>query len=266
LPAADVRALLRLVGELRELGTEPAHWRTHLVGSLAHLCGTRAVLAGELQARSHRREDSTVVHREYHGVPLDQQAAFDEVVWLTHGPNEVLPGNWSSYRALSTVSRQQLVGDRAWYRSRVANDHFRAAGADDFIVAMIPVDALRVMGALKLFRPWGDRPFGDRDRLLVSLLTEELAHDWSIAAQAAAPALNRRLRQVLDHLAAGSSEKEIASALSISTHTVHDYTKALHRTFRVHSRTELLAKIAPPRRPRTHLTSESLRPPSPPRA
>jgi hypothetical protein len=60
-----------------------------------------------------------------------------------------------------------------------------------------------------------------------------------------------------EHFRAFGSEKEIASALAISTHTVHDYTKALHRLFRVHSRTELMAKVARPLRPRTHLASEN---------
>ncbi len=48
LPADDVRALMRLVGELRELGDEPPRWRRRLLASLETLCGTRAGLTGEI--------------------------------------------------------------------------------------------------------------------------------------------------------------------------------------------------------------------------
>ena len=62
------------------------------------------------------------------------------------------------------------------------------------------------------------------------LLSEELACDWAEAGgPEGGPALAPRLRQVLTLLRAGASEKEVAAALGISTSTVHDYTKALHR-------------------------------------
>jgi DNA-binding CsgD family transcriptional regulator len=260
LTAADVRGLLRLMAELRELGSTPARWRCHLLQSLERLCGTRAALTGEVKLRGPAREHSTVVHHEHHGVRAHEEAAFTDIVWLTHGPNEVISGSWSRYRRLTTLSRRQMVDDRTWYRSKVANEHFRAFGCDDFIVSMIPVDSLGVVGAVKLFRAWGDRPFGQREHLLVSLVTEELAHEWTAAPTGAGPPpLGPRLRQTLDLLTAGASEKEIANALAISVHTVHDYTKALHRAFRVHSRAELMAKVTRPGRPRICLASGGCR-------
>jgi DNA-binding CsgD family transcriptional regulator len=256
--AADVRGLLRLTAELRELGSEPARWRSHLLQSLERLCGTRAALTGEVKLRGPAREGATVVHHEHQGVRAHEEAAFLDIVWLTHGPNEVISGSWNRYRRLTTLSRRQMVDDRTWYRSKVANEHFRTFGCDDFIVSMIPVESLGVMGAVKLFRAWGDRPFGPREHLLVSLVTEQLADEWTAAPLGAAlPSLGPRLRQTLDLLTAGASEKEVATALAISVHTVHDYTKALHRAFRVHSRAELMAKLTRPGRPRICLASDS---------
>ena len=52
-----------------------------------------------------------------------------------------------------------------------------------------------------------------------------------------------RVRPVLELLLAGLSEKEAASRLGLSRHTVHEYTKALYRAFGVHSRGELLAQF-----------------------
>lgn len=48
---------------------------------------------------------------------------------------------------------------------------------------------------------------------------------------------------VLASLIRGASEKEIAWELKLSTHTVHEYTKSLHKRLDVHSRGELIAKV-----------------------
>lgn len=261
LPADDVRALLRLVSELRELGEQPSQWRHHLLTSLDRLCGTRASLVGEVAVIGDPvgRAGLKVVHREEHGVSPDEQERFDnEVIWNTHGPNDAIPGTWTHYEQSFTASRRQLVEDRAWYGSAVANEHFRPFDCNDFIVSMVPLPALRAISAIKLFRAWSDRPFTDRDCLLVELIAEELARDWveTEPLAVAGRALSPRLRQVLSLLAGGASEKEVAATLSLSTHTVHDYAKALHRAFGVRSRSELLARAARPRRPRTHLVCE----------
>lgn len=62
----------------------------------------------------------------------------------------------------------------------------------------------------------------------------------TIALSAALPP---RLRQTLDRLLAGDSEKQIAVQLHISPHTVHSYVKTLHKRFKVASRGELLARF-----------------------
>jgi DNA-binding NarL/FixJ family response regulator len=64
-----------------------------------------------------------------------------------------------------------------------------------------------------------------------------------IEARALEPRLSRRLLQTLCLLLDGLSEKEIAAALQLSPHTVHDYVKSLYRTYRVRSRAELHARF-----------------------
>jgi DNA-binding CsgD family transcriptional regulator len=59
----------------------------------------------------------------------------------------------------------------------------------------------------------------------------------------AGPDLAPRLRQTLDRLLAGDSEKQIASHLRLSKNTVHVYVKALYRRYEVCSRGELLARF-----------------------
>jgi DNA-binding CsgD family transcriptional regulator len=55
--------------------------------------------------------------------------------------------------------------------------------------------------------------------------------------------LTPREREVLMLLLTGSSRKQIASKLKISTHTVNGHIKELHRKFSVSSRGELLARF-----------------------
>ena len=259
LPADDVRALMRLVGELRELGDEPPRWRRHLLASLETLCGTRAGLTGEIAVIGDpgARAGLDVVQHEVHGVsPHEEQRFEEEVIWNTHGPNDAISGTWAHYQRSFIASRRQLVNDRVWYRSTVANEHFRPLDCGDFIVSMVPLPALRAMSAIKLFRAWDDRPFTERERLLVELVADELARDWiepEPTPAGAGRAMSPRMGQVLALLLAGASEKEVAAALVLSTHTVHDYVKQLHRAFGVRSRSELLARSARPRRLRTQL-------------
>jgi DNA-binding NarL/FixJ family response regulator len=52
-----------------------------------------------------------------------------------------------------------------------------------------------------------------------------------------------RMRETLDALLAGDSEKQIARKLQISQHTVHAYVKGLYRRFAVCSRGELLSQF-----------------------
>ena len=84
----------------------------------------------------------------------------------------------------------------------------------------------------------------------------ELTRDWHRALDRG-PRLTARQRQVVDGLAAGASEKELAFQLGVSTHTLHDDVKAIHRAYGVRSRGELLARWgADMRRPRVRLVVE----------
>lgn len=54
--------------------------------------------------------------------------------------------------------------------------------------------------------------------------------------------LSPRMRETLNCLLAGDSEKQAAAKLGVSQHTVHVYVKQLYRKFNVNSRGELLAR------------------------
>jgi DNA-binding CsgD family transcriptional regulator len=54
--------------------------------------------------------------------------------------------------------------------------------------------------------------------------------------------LSPRLRETLECLLDGASEKSIAGRLRISPHTVHGYVKLIYRHFQVKSRAQLLSR------------------------
>jgi two-component system NarL family response regulator len=54
--------------------------------------------------------------------------------------------------------------------------------------------------------------------------------------------LSARERQVLRHIEEGLSYKEVGTALSVSTHTVHTHIKRIYEKLQAHSKKEALAK------------------------
>jgi two-component system response regulator DesR len=60
--------------------------------------------------------------------------------------------------------------------------------------------------------------------------------------QAGALGLTERERVVLEHMASGSTNPEIAAALHLSPHTVKEHTSALYRKLEVRNRTEAVQR------------------------
>jgi len=54
--------------------------------------------------------------------------------------------------------------------------------------------------------------------------------------------LSNRMKETLQHLLSGDSEKEVAAKLNLSQHTVHIHVKNLYKRLGVCSRGELMAK------------------------
>lgn len=67
------------------------------------------------------------------------------------------------------------------------------------------------------------------------------APDANFASDLSLPPLPPQLQATLAQLLSGQSEKEVATTLKISRHTVHCHVKSLYRRFSVCSRAELLA-------------------------
>ena len=86
---------------------------------------------------------------------------------------------------------------------------------------------------------------------LCRLIGEEVTGKSAIAMDDLPP----RMEQTLRSLLRGDSEKEVATQLGLSRHTVHVYVKKIYRKYEVSSRGELLSRLlAPNRRPATAIS------------
>jgi DNA-binding CsgD family transcriptional regulator len=91
----------------------------------------------------------------------------------------------------------------------------------------------------------GEKRYGTRERRLVHLFVDELSRHLGrsllLPHDDLFTSLPPRVRQTLDCLLEGDSEKQVAARLGLSRHTVHQYVTDLYRRLGVSSRAELLA-------------------------
>jgi DNA-binding NarL/FixJ family response regulator len=121
-----------------------------------------------------------------------------------------------SIRAASPPTRVLLISGAGRMSAAAA----RAAGASGFVSkdweAHEIVNAVRMVGlGMTLFAPKAEQP---------------------------APLLSEREREVLDLIAAGSTNREIAERLYLSPHTVKEHTSALYRKLGARNRAEAVQR------------------------
>src|SRR5262245_1812243 len=243
----DVRAALRLVGECRDLGYDPRGWGRHLYEGLCRLTGTRVGVGGELRTPGRGAAGELVALVDAGLGPAERAAIADFVLhrgFGGHPVSSVLDG-WAGRVVVRT--RRQLVPDRDWYRSLCYELFHRPERRDHCLVSphRLPDGALNL---ITLHRDAGGRDFSPRERRLLLLAHDEVGRLMGPVLVRAddpySPArLPPRVREALDCLLDGDSEKQAAARMGLSRETVHQYVKALYRHYQVASRAELLARV-----------------------
>lgn len=244
----DLRHLFRLEGELCELPRGSEQQRLHALTGLASLVGAQVGIWGRFGGLV--RDSGRVVEAVHLGWSGDRERRV-YLDYLRDGqvslPDPSVP---LVARALDdricTLSRGQLITDRAWYREPHVQEYRRACGLDAFMHSVrVDRDAGYV---ISLHRPWGARPFSERERRLVDLFHRESralvpAPPPPSGAESPLPSpLPPQLQRTLEALLRGLSEKEVAAELGLSQHTVHEYVGVIYRRFGVRSRGELFAQ------------------------
>ena len=261
LTLADVRAILRLVGECRDLGHDPGAWGRHLHEGLSRLTGSQIGIGGEF--RTPRAGAGELVSLVDSGLGAEERVAIADFL-RAHGfrghPVGVVFDGWVSRVAVR--ARRQLVADPDWYRSLCYEVFHRPVDRDHCLISphRLPDGSLSV---LTLHRTTGERDFSPRERRLLLLAHTEVGRLigpvlMSADDQHSPTRLAPRVRETLSCLLDGDSEKQAAARLNLSRETVHQYVKVLYRHYRVASRAELLARVfrrRAPGRPEPELPS-----------
>ncbi len=256
LAARDAVELLQLIASLAPFRSDPRAWRMEL---LSGLNGSLAAYASAAFVLRHVNGDSaapTVASFFHAGFVSDTQGqAF--VRQINSAPfrdpfSRAVLDRFSTGRfGTLTCLRSDVLDDKTWNADPHMLAYRRAAGCGDCLLSLERSAERGTAYALLAFKPAGDSPgatphFSPRERLLMDTLHRGLAGlyrgEESVQKLNRAAGLTPRLRETLEFLLNGDTERQVAMKLSLSVHTVHDYVKALYLHFGVSSRTELLAK------------------------
>jgi DNA-binding CsgD family transcriptional regulator len=246
LPAAQVRELLRLLGEMREILDSGGHALQHAAEGLLRLLGADA--GGFALGPRGTLPDDNISQIIASGFPSSQVGQVRQLYVAEHGlavdPAAAVIVRAHSQGSSKVARRCELVDDSAWYDSDFVNDFRRPWHLDDSIYgAFAGADGSFV--GVGCFRSWGSRKFAERERALAQLFVEQCA-GWILQRREAA-ALTPRQRQTLQCLLEGDCAKQIAGKLGLSTYTVKEYIQAVYRANGVTSQAELMARLLPRR-------------------
>ncbi len=224
------------------MGRDPRQWRLHLIKELLRMIDGRLGIVGEHYYSPADPRDTKVVGLvEWGWAPGEQEMYYSHLNAGGIAEDPLHPAVGKLLFRSFTRRRRDFVSDQDWYSSPIVDPLRRMCNVDDTIHARWRLPQTGWAQFMSLMRPWGDRPFSVRDRFVVNLLQRELGRKWVAAQSGAIGKLPPRLQQTLDMLFNGYSEKEISKVLGLSTHTVHDFTRRLHRHFGVTSRIGLMA-------------------------
>jgi DNA-binding CsgD family transcriptional regulator len=243
----DVRDAYRLIGECRDLGSDPTLWQQRMVDGLRRLVGVPVVAGGEgrwtrprggVEAISAFDAGLDSHEREIYKSYLRELGPRDKPIFeaLRHVPGRLV-----------TRARRELVSDGAWYRSVAWNEYRRLIKIDDQLTSVYRISDRGAISIIALHRAQGEREFSPREHRLLSFFHEELrrliGRSLVSALEPSPDKLSPRLRQTLACLLDGDSEKQVAARLGLSLATTHQYVTVLYRHFCVSTRAQLLTHI-----------------------
>jgi DNA-binding CsgD family transcriptional regulator len=246
----DIRAIVRLLGEVAAIRTGHIDQKRYLLN------GILRIVEGDVWVWTQGFSGS--LDRPPAAIQLLDEGWRDDAqrTWFYRAISEekhVHPGQTRMAAILGdkpehhTALKQQLVTHEEFVTSENYQQFYQHCGLSACIISYYPVSSVGHFSGIGVHRVAGKPDFTERDRRIVHLIASEI--DWLHRAgvpESPAPSavpLTQRQRQVLFFLLAGDSVKQVATKLELSTHTINDYVKVIHKHYNVGSRGELLAKF-----------------------
>jgi DNA-binding CsgD family transcriptional regulator len=247
---SDLKNIYRLIGECRDLGADPLAWRRRLLEGILKLTGSRvAYVVGLLgfPGPGIRAAEMSQLGLEER---LQAKLFAEHFEFMACGGTDPMLGHFAALPLdrQHTRSAFHVLDLDQWRRSESFQRYHRRMDMDAGILSMRPLSmcGVRYHHTLSVRRCVGERSFSLRDVRLLDCLHHELAPEigrrLAPVHEPSASQLSPRLRETLECLLDGLSEKQIADRLGISRTTVHEYVTGLYRRFGVNGRAELMAR------------------------
>jgi DNA-binding CsgD family transcriptional regulator len=219
------------------------------------LDATRELIGADLANYDHIRLTPTAGsgwNRSTSFVDIDSQTAprfaepegcFDPTTDFAEGyPSEFLAGSAPTALVLSEVlSRRQLV------RTPMYREFYKPLGVVDEVILWLPAPEGEAR-CLSMYRTRSVFDGRSRDLLTVlrphlTVIIERNELRRRLSEQPDTTGLTPREAEVLDWVARGKQNKEIAALLQTSPHTIRTQLQAIYEKLGVHSRTAAVAKL-----------------------
>jgi len=251
----DVSAVIRLVREVCDRWDDPQAWREHLLrGACALMDASVAMMLTEHQGKRYHFGKLSVTSVVGLSEPkrtlvqpgISQMADRD----YQDVSENFLPGLTRLYddfvkKGWVTIHRSEMADDETYYAAPHYLNFRKQLDCDDYVVSIRMVDLPRRPEGISIDRPHGAEKFGAREVAILKLLHDEIAPLVGVRLATeehlCRDGLSKRLRETLELLLEGLSEKQVARELELSAKTVHEYVGMLYKHFQVSSRGELLA-------------------------
>ena len=146
-------------------------------------------------------------------------------------------------RAIEPMAVSDRMSEPAFHRLEFFRHVYHPFGTADYVRLFLPAPHAKSRFFFFEQERWGLKP---RERDLLALLRPHLAlwrHRWSAPASPAVLELTAREREVLQAVADGATNREIAEQLWISPHTVRTHLEHIFEKLNVRTRTEASALI-----------------------
>ena len=197
LDSADVRALLRVSGQVVADRDDPRKWRHFLRGSLRDLLRADAGLALEIEPDGQPSSGRVVAFFDHGLAGRDRRNA---ILRELNEPEitdplllALLKRLYGSRYDTVTFARSDVIRDDHWKKSPLVARRRAAAGFDDSVASLTRIKSpQRVMG-LVFLRSTGGHPFDQRERTLLELATQSY-RGFTMPNSRAVPRTPRRYR------------------------------------------------------------------------
>ena len=254
LRASDWRAIRGMTGEARELGDDAFAWRDHWLSRLAKLIDTSVGHLGEMElGPGFRPKDLGVAVWGYQEGFVDLETVGRQLEEFRRSEADYFASLRGYLRASARddgvcLSRRDFIEDGVWYRSADYLVVQQIFGVDPvlYCFSSLPGAGRAELSGMILNRARGMKEFGPRERAVVreahNAIVPLIGRELARFREPSPSDLTPRVREALACMLEGDSDKQIASRLGLSTNTVNQYAKMIHRHFGVTSRRQLLAR------------------------